>query len=84
MPYAVVGLTVVRMVPVLHRATSAAVSSRGTALVLGWLGPRGLASIVFGLLAYIGLTSPQNDTVADVMVATVALSVVLPRPDGPD
>ena len=47
----------------------------------GLVGARGLASIVFGLLAYIGLSSPQNDTVADVMVATVALSVVLPRPD---
>jgi hypothetical protein len=36
-----------------------------------------MGSIVFGLLAYIGLSSPENDTVADVMVATVALSVVL-------
>jgi len=44
--------------------------------VIGWLGPRGLASIVFGLLAFIALNSPENDSVATVMVATVALSVV--------
>jgi NhaP-type Na+/H+ or K+/H+ antiporter len=29
--------------------------SRRDALFLGWMGPRGLASLVFGLLAVIGL-----------------------------
>jgi NhaP-type Na+/H+ or K+/H+ antiporter len=95
-PYAVLALTIVRMVPVGISLIGSGVSRRD-AVVLGWLGPRGLASIVFGLLAYIGLASPQNDTVANVMVATVALSVVChgltvrllgawygSRPDGPD
>ena len=47
--YAVLSLTVVRMVPV-------AVSMIGTGfgrpatLFIGWFGPRGLASVVFGLL----------------------------------
>lgn len=74
-PYAVVALTLVRMVPVAIALLGGGVGRRDV-LVLGWLGPRGLASIVFGLLAYIGLSSPANDTVANVMVATVALSVV--------
>lgn len=94
-PYAVLALTIVRMVPVGISLIGSGVSLRD-AVVLGWLGPRGLASIVFGLLAYIGLATPQNDTVANVMVATVALSVVChgltvrllgawygSRPDGP-
>jgi NhaP-type Na+/H+ or K+/H+ antiporter len=75
LPFAIVGLTIVRVVPVMAALLGSGLSTRD-AFVLGWLGPRGLASIVFGLLAYIGLTSPQNDTVADVMVATVVLSVV--------
>ena len=36
---------------------------------------RSWPSIVFGLLAFIALNSPENDSVATVMVATVALSV---------
>jgi NhaP-type Na+/H+ or K+/H+ antiporter len=75
-PYALVALTVVRILPVMASLFRSGVSARD-AFVLGWLGPRGMGSIVFGLLAYIGLSTPQNDTVADVMVATVALSVVL-------
>jgi NhaP-type Na+/H+ or K+/H+ antiporter len=51
--------------------------SRRDALFLGWLGPRGLATIVFGLLAVIELTGTDADLVADVMVATVVLSIVL-------
>ncbi len=76
-PYALIALTVVRMVPV-------AISLAGTGMpvkdvvFLGWMGPRGLASIVFGLLAYIQLgQSPEGDLVADVMVVTVAFSIVL-------
>jgi NhaP-type Na+/H+ or K+/H+ antiporter len=49
----------------------------GEALVLGWLGPRGLASIVFGLLAFIDLSAPDSDLIGDVMVATVLVSIVL-------
>jgi len=74
-PYAVLGLTVVRMVPVAISLAGAGMKRRDV-LVLGWLGPRGLASIVFGLLAYLGLQSPESDTVANIMVATVTLSVV--------
>jgi NhaP-type Na+/H+ or K+/H+ antiporter len=74
-PYAAVGLTVVRMVPVFIALIGSGVDLPDR-FVIGWLGPRGLASIVFGLLAFIALNSPENDSVATVMVATVALSVV--------
>lgn len=75
-PYALIAVTVVRILPVMAALLGSGVSVRD-AFVFGWLGPRGMGSIVFGLLAYIDLSSPQNDTVADVMVATVALSVAL-------
>jgi NhaP-type Na+/H+ or K+/H+ antiporter len=74
--YAVLALTVVRVVPVL-------VALRGTtiswveAIFVGWMGPRGLASLVFGLLAVIGLNGSPSSLAAQVMVITVLLSVVL-------
>ena len=37
-------------------------------LFLGWVGPRGMASLVFGLLAYIDLTGPDAELVLAVMV----------------
>jgi NhaP-type Na+/H+ or K+/H+ antiporter len=74
--YGLLALTVVRIVPVMISLVGTNVG-RSDTLFLGWLGPRGLASIVFGLLAYIGLPAPDNDLVGDVMVATVLLSVVI-------
>ena len=74
--YALLALTVVRIVPVMVSLLRSPISRRD-ALFIGWLGPRGLATIVFGLLAVIELTGTDADLVADVMVATVALSVVL-------
>jgi len=44
---------------------------------MGWVSPRGLASIAFGLLAYIELPPPENDFVAEVMVVTVLVSVLV-------
>lgn len=44
---------------------------------LGWVGPRGLASIAFGLLAYIDLEPPENELVGEVMVITVLVSVLV-------
>jgi sodium/hydrogen antiporter len=74
--YAVLALTVVRFVPVALALAGSGVG-RVDALFLGWLGPRGLASIVFGMLAFIDLSAPENVLVVEVMVATVLLSVVL-------
>jgi sodium/hydrogen antiporter len=74
--YGLLALTVVRIVPVMLSLLGSGIG-RADAAFLGWLGPRGLASIVFGLLAFIGLPDPDNDLVGDVMVATVLLSIVI-------
>jgi sodium/hydrogen antiporter len=73
--YAVLSLTVIRMLPV-------AISLIGTKLSLdsilfiGWFGPRGLASIVLALLAISELISfPGKDTFISVVFITVLLSV---------
>ena len=75
--YAVLSLTVVRMVPV-------AISMLGTGfgrpsrLFIGWFGPRGLASVVFGLLIVEELPAdePGVQTVLSTIVLTVLLSVI--------
>jgi NhaP-type Na+/H+ or K+/H+ antiporter len=74
--YALLVLTVVRIGPVMLslRGTGLRVADRA---FVGWLGPRGLASIVFGSLAFIELSPADGDVVAEVMVATVLLSIVL-------
>ena len=41
------------------------------------MGPRGLASLVFGLLAVIALDGSASDLAGEVMVTTVLLSVIL-------
>ena len=74
--YAFLVVTVARIIPVTLSLLGSTVSRRD-ALFIGWLGPRGLATIVFGLLALIDLTGTDADLVEDVMVATVVLSIVL-------
>jgi NhaP-type Na+/H+ or K+/H+ antiporter len=72
--YAVLSLTVVRMVPV---ATAMLRITRrpATLALLGWFGPRGLASIVFGVIL-LDDTGLQGESEMLLAVAiTVALSV---------
>jgi NhaP-type Na+/H+ or K+/H+ antiporter len=72
--YAVLSLTVIRMVPVL-------ISLAGTGmgwtdkLFIGWFGPRGLASIVFAIIVYHEAV-PERGELALVVVCTVILSVI--------
>lgn len=73
--YAVLALTVVRVVPVMLALRGTDISRRD-ALFLGWMGPRGLASLVFGLLAVIGLHGSASTLAAEVMVTMVLLSVL--------
>ena len=42
----------------------------------GWFGPRGLASVVFGLIAYDTLDPTDAGRVLSVVTVTVALSVL--------
>ena len=74
--YALLALTVVRIVPVLV-ALQGTTISRVEAIFIGWMGPRGLASLVFGLLAVIALNGDPSSLTAQVMVITVLLSVIL-------
>jgi NhaP-type Na+/H+ or K+/H+ antiporter len=72
--YAVLSLTVVRMLPVF--LASFGFDLRVDAkLFLGWFGPRGLASIVF-LVIVMGNDLPANDTIIATTVATVVLSII--------
>ena len=57
--YAVLSLTVVRMLPV-ALASSVPGVNRATVLFVGWFGPRGLASLVFALLALEDLGSARR------------------------
>ena len=72
--YAVLSLTVVRMVPVALASIGAGLG-RSTVLFVGWFGPRGLASLVFALLALEAL-GPLADQAVAVIAATVLLSVL--------
>jgi sodium/hydrogen antiporter len=72
--YAVLSLTLVRMVPVALVAVGAGFD-RATVLFVGWFGPRGLASLVFALLALEELGPGADHAVAAIAV-TVLLSVV--------
>jgi NhaP-type Na+/H+ or K+/H+ antiporter len=72
--YAVLSLTVVRMIPV-ALATLGAGLDRGTVLFVGWFGPRGLASLVFALIALEELGPIADDAIAAIAV-TVFLSVL--------
>lgn len=72
--YAVLSLTVVRMVPVALSMIGAEFS-RSTTLFIGWFGPRGLASVVFGLLIVEEL--PVDDSRVQTVLSTIVLTVLL-------
>jgi len=74
--YAALALTVARMLPVAAALTGTDLVGRDR-LFLGWARPRGIGSVVFGLLAYIELTGPDAEVVLAVMVVTVAASIVV-------
>ena len=62
-----------------HFAWFAAGLDRPSVAFIAWFGPRGLASIVFALLAVeeLGQTSPAVQTAVAAVSLTVLLSVVL-------
>ena len=74
--YAVLSLTVVRMAPV-AAALAGARLGRATVALLGWFGPRGLASVVFALLALEELGSRSAGRAVGVITITVLLSVII-------
>ncbi len=76
--YAVLSLTAIRLVPVAVSLIGARLRA-DTTLVMGWFGPRGLASVVFTLMAYESFHEAARtfDTLADTAAWTILLSVVL-------
>jgi len=73
--YAVLSLTVIRMVPVALALTGAGLS-RATIGIIGWFGPRGLASVVFALLAFDELRGTDGQAVLTIIATVVLMSVV--------
>ena len=74
--FAALALTLLRIVPVYLSLMRSSVG-RGDRLLIGALGPRGTASIVFALLAYNALPEDDGVIVLTVMVATVVGSILL-------
>jgi NhaP-type Na+/H+ or K+/H+ antiporter len=73
--YAILSLTVIRMLPVAISLIGAHLKS-STVLFMGWFGPRGLASIVLGLV-YIEQEArlPGEPTIRLAVTMTVLLSI---------
>jgi NhaP-type Na+/H+ or K+/H+ antiporter len=74
--YAVLSLTLVRILPVAIALIGTRMS-RATVLFMGWFGPRGLASIVLGLVYLEQETHlPGEPAIRLAVIATVAMSVL--------
>ena len=76
--YAVLSLTLVRMVPVALSMLGLGLR-RDTVVLMGWFGPRGLASVVFTLLALVDLQAAGRpvDTLVVTATWTILFSVIL-------
>ncbi len=73
--FAVLALTVVRMVPVAIACTGLGLDRRTVAFI-GWFGPRGLASVIFALLALDTLATADGHRVLAAVTIVVLVSVV--------
>lgn len=73
--YAVLSVTLIRMLPVALALAGSGLSWAARAFI-GWFGPRGLASVVFGLLALEELGQATAQPVLAVIGVTVVLSVI--------
>ncbi|MFE0251140.1 cation:proton antiporter [Streptomyces sp. NPDC059010] len=72
--YAVLSLTVVRMLPVAVALAGSGLR-RPTVAYIGWFGPRGLASVVLALLI-VEEHVPGTETLGRVVAVTVGLSIL--------
>lgn len=69
--YALLSLTVVRMLPV-YIALGKTSLNKGEKLFVGWFGPRGLATVVFGVMV-----ANANLQHGDIIVMTAVCAIVL-------
>lgn len=74
--FVVLALTIARMVPVALALLGSGLD-RATVAFIGWFGPRGLATVVFGLIAVDSLTPPHANLVLGAVTVTVTFSVLL-------
>ena len=72
--YAILSLTAVRMIAVAISLVGTRLR-RDTVLMMGWLGPRGLASVVFLIMAYEAAHEAHVET--DLLVSTVGWTILL-------
>jgi NhaP-type Na+/H+ or K+/H+ antiporter len=74
--YTIASLTIVRMVPVALSLVGLRLRP-ATLVFLGWFGPRGIASILYGLLILESAELEHQSLVVGVTVLTVLASVIL-------
>jgi NhaP-type Na+/H+ or K+/H+ antiporter len=72
--YSVLSLTVVRMIPVAIALIGTGLR-KDTTLMMGWLGPRGLASVVFLIMAY--EAAHEAHVEIDMLLASVGWTIFL-------
>ena len=72
--YAVLSLTVIRMVPIFLSVSGLGIHW-DTKLFLGWFGPRGLASIVF-MVMVVQANIPETEKLIEAVTWTILLSVI--------
>jgi NhaP-type Na+/H+ or K+/H+ antiporter len=72
--YALLSLTVIRVVPIFLSLTGTT-ESASSKLFLGWFGPRGLASIVFAIIV-LNKGLPGGELMALVVICTVFFSLL--------
>ena len=72
--YAILSLTVVRMLPVALSLLGTG-ARRPTVAFVGWFGPRGLATIVFAVILIDESSLPHERTLLLAVVATIGISV---------
>jgi NhaP-type Na+/H+ or K+/H+ antiporter len=73
--YAVLSLTVVRMLPVALSLLGSR-ARRPTVAFVGWFGPRGLATIVFAVILLDESSLPHERTLLLAVVTTIGISVL--------
>ena len=73
--YAILSLTIIRIIPVLLSLINTGISIKEK-LFIGWFGPRGLATIVFAIIV-LDVPLPHQKTIIVTTVCAILLSVVL-------
>ena len=74
--YALLSLTLIRMVPVAISLHKSGLDTK-TVLFIGWFGPRGIASVLYLLMAIIQLGMEGHEQIVSIITLTVLLSIFL-------